>query len=47
MKRSEINRTIGWAEALLQKRHISLPDYASWSPKRGRPAGTTPATSAG
>ena len=32
MKRSEINRAIGWAEALLRAHHISLPDYAGWSP---------------
>ena len=32
MKRSEINRAIGWAEALLHEHHISLPDYAGWSP---------------
>ena len=33
MKRSEINRAIGWAEALLREHHISLPDYAGWSPE--------------
>jgi len=31
MKRSEINRAIRWAEALLEKSNIHLPAYASWS----------------
>ena len=32
MKRSQINRAIRWAEELLLSHHISLPDYAAWSP---------------
>ena len=33
MKRSEINSAIAWAEALLRKNRIALPDYAAWSPE--------------
>ena len=32
MKRSEINRAIRWAAELMKTYHISLPDYADWSP---------------
>ena len=32
MKRSEINRAIRWAAELMKANHVSLPDYASWSP---------------
>lgn len=30
MKRSEINAAIAWAENLLKKKGISLPEYAGW-----------------
>ena len=36
MKRSEINRAVSWAEALLRAHHISLPLYADWSPAQWR-----------
>ncbi|MBE5808492.1 MAG: D-lyxose/D-mannose family sugar isomerase [Clostridiales bacterium] len=39
MKRSEINRAIRWAEALLKQNCISLPCYAAWTPEEWRAHG--------
>lgn len=34
MKRSEINRSIRWAETLCEQHHITLPDFARYAPDK-------------
>lgn len=34
MKRSEVNNAIRWAADLMKANHISLPEYADWSPEQ-------------
>lgn len=36
MKRSEINRSVRWAEELCGKYHITLPDFARYAPDKMR-----------